>query len=132
MPHSATFTFSRTLIPAISHLFKLGRNLESWKMTCLKHSSLQTCHLSFTLYSQKAGSFKCLLDKSFKCNNFNSLRSDILITWNIEFNLTKMSIPYPMPSITSLKSTLIIAFLLSAFNQKIFLIFYHISVNFGP
>ena len=43
IPQSVTFTFFKTPIPAILHLFKLGHGLEKLKKTQyhLKHSSLK-------------------------------------------------------------------------------------------
>ena len=52
---SATFTFFRTPIPAVSHLSKLGRSPEKFEkdLKLLKHPSLKFCFLKKTLCRQQ-------------------------------------------------------------------------------
>ena len=68
---------------------------------------------SFTSFSYKISLIKCLIDRSFKtCNNWNSFHNDIE---KLKSNLLKMHIHYSL-LIMSLKSTLIISFLVTKIN----------------
>ena len=76
----------------------------------LTYTGLLLNFKSFTPFSYKISLIKCLIDRSFKiCNNWNSFYNDIE---NIKSNLIKMLIRQSQ-SIKSLKSTLIISFLVT-------------------
>ena len=76
----------------------------------LTYTGLLLNFKSFTPFSYKISLIKCLIDRSFKiCNNWNSFHNDIE---NIKSNLIKMLIRQSQ-SIKSLKSTLIISFLVT-------------------